>query len=128
MREYLFRGKGNGTDECMGWVKGSYVPYTWVDGKRSDEPLIITPEGKMYNVCPESIGQYTGVKDGNGLEIFEGDFVTDQEDFEVGVVIWDNIESTYCINTSDTTYGINSFFDNELEVIGNAFDDPELIK
>lgn len=131
-REILFRGKrGNGR-----WVYGSLVVSNKIDpaiyfniSKGAAEVL------DWCYVNPDTIGQYTGMKDKDGNKIFEGDildytlFDTFGEDHQYkGVVKW--IDDCFICDNSD---GFNGFAwvvnqSLELEVIGNITDNPELMK
>ena len=133
MRENLFRGKRRDNGE---WVYGSL----FVGFKKS----YICPEAiAMYNfdgalclggfveVSPESVGQYTGLKDKHGKKIFEGDILL-LDDIK-GIVNYGT--GCFCVKlpSPDYLYRNNPAIDmvlNEypgLEIIGNIHDNPELL-
>lgn len=79
MREILFRGKRTDNGE---WVEGYYykAKYCRTDDKLCDYITIPYIEqcnlpNSHYIVNPETVGQCIGLKDRNGINIFEGDMV-----------------------------------------------------
>lgn len=133
MREILFRAKHKETGK---WLFGYYVLKALATGVAY--PTIIDSDLEYqwaYPIDPETLGQYTGLKDKNGKMIFEGDIVVRQFpwlDDEVYEVVW--LESSFGTQKTDETYP-NPFDDNEFGistdmvfVAGNIYDNPDLLK
>lgn len=153
MREIKFRGR----NYCGLWMYGYLMPtpkpIIHLDDKFS---ICVSTSGLMsvdrvnYEVETHTIGQFTGLHDKNGKEIYEGDIVKNKEvggyGLEyIGVVRYYEEDCRFGIDTTITnkftkrllfTDGECSFNDghctieyyNEYEVLGNIFDNPELLK
>ena len=77
--------------------------------------------------------QYTGLKDKNGVEICEGDIVETVYNGEVfaGVVVYDLSEVDFKVTDGKEKYGRNFQYlagNDENEVIGNIYENPELLE
>ncbi len=121
MREIEFRGKLINSGK---WAYGN------LDIKKTGT-AIITPDntviGTYGKVIPETIGQYTGLKDKNGKKIYEGDIVKAFY-FETEVIgKIEFIYGTFALTNSAISDNQLFIFEN-LEVIGNIWDNPELLK
>ena len=135
MREILFRGKRKDNGE---WIEGFYFqkknPFS-----EYGEPIRhfisdLPPFGA--EVVPETVGQYTGLKDNNGKRIFEGDIV----------VLDDEVKKIFDASDGEVKYGWGGFYVHEFStlcslntlaahdgvfrgvVIGNIHDNPELLE
>ena len=120
---YLFRAKRKKYDSNEEvWVIGSYVhtndgDYIVVPYKKST----LLGEGKYIEVVPETVCQCTGLKDKNGKLIWENDIVNATDVHSVCV---DGI----VVNVTDYNLMLNLYYADELECVGNIFDNPELLE
>ena len=128
MREILFRGKRTDNGE---WIEGAYSPFHLNFGEREEKPHIIIIsddediDGLWCEVIPETVGQFTGLTDKNGVKIFEGDIV----DYISSDVIGNPKTGTIIVEDMtdyDTMIYLNH--SDELQIIGNIHDNPEILK
>jgi uncharacterized phage protein (TIGR01671 family) len=134
MRTILFRGKraGSGSKE---WVKG--LLKSDVTGEvfiTKGNPLVDVP------VNAETIGQFIGLVDQKGLPIFEGDIVRDTKDNQQNGIIcyveWNAQICGFCLmyERMDRLLGFRNrgsggtTFDPYLEVVGNIYDNMDLLR
>ncbi len=137
MREILFRAKRKATND---WVYG-YFEKAYDDFQIYVSPKIITKYGSEY-VREDTLGQFTGLTDKNGVKIFEGDIIEGiaYSGKFVGVIVWiDEIggfgvryrkrqEATAWENSSILKCASKGRKDEfTAEIIGNIYDNPELI-
>lgn len=118
MREIIFRGK----TVCDGdWVYGG---ITWNPSRKK---FFIHTDWEEAKVIPETIGQYAELTDKNGVKIFEGDIIHGK----LGnfVVRWSESICSFVAGEKERMRPcMNSGTMNCCEVIGNIFDNPELIE
>ena len=118
MREILFRGK----TVCDGdWVYGG---ITWNPSRKK---FFIHTDWEEAKVIPETIGQYTGLTDKNGVKIFEGDII--HGNLGNFVVRWSDNISGFVAGEKERTHPcMNRGTMKCYEIIGNIYDNPELTK
>jgi uncharacterized phage protein (TIGR01671 family) len=127
MREILFRGQNQQSNE---WVYGFY----YLDYPHKN-PRIIGDDKTVY-VIPETVGQYTGLIDNNGVKIFEGDIVcinrnAPSEKYNRGFIEVDY--GAYVVTRGGDLFSeyLYDFSDKpgyaDVEIIGNIHDNPELL-
>lgn len=142
MREILFKAKRADTGE---WVEGYYIYHInrticpFGDSiKPEDEQHVIMQDGFSdwnmprdtvhFDIAPETLCQYTGLKDKNGNRIWENDIV------KIGantLVRWNGKYAGWCLTQKGWMY--DHFFGEAIspcdcEVVGNVFDNPDLFE
>jgi uncharacterized phage protein (TIGR01671 family) len=127
MRDIKFRGKRE--FDCE-WVFGDLLQYESGEAaifstKLSHYGCEATEIYKRDNVIPETIGQYTGLTDKNGKEIYEGDIIktfTNGSPF-IGEVYY---EDAQWFGAQDYLGYAIEF--GKAEIIGNQYENPELLE
>lgn len=142
MREILFRGKSTETNQ---WIYGGF--HIWEkrqvcaldnDRLKDDEiSYVITVNSfadwnmprtmQAVEVIADTVGQYTGLTDRNGNKIFEGDIVNIlTENEEIGVIVYE--DGGFIVRADKFSVDfINNINGTDVEVIGNKYDNPELL-
>lgn len=130
-REIKFRGKRIDNGD---WAYG-YLAYS--------DTIIDTDQDVEYEVSPSTTGQYTGLKDKNGKEIYEGDIVSidKQGVYEAGIGVfewreweisdgllprrgaWMKAKAGWHLNTKCRQI----WTPNSIETLGNIYENPELL-
>lgn len=135
-RKIKFRGKEIDTGK---WVYGFYLKQDTYNlgSKNTKRDLLIKDAGIIVEnskctsgtiIDKETIGQYTGLKDRNGKEIYEGDIVYIMPEDERGIIRWDNETARYVVIYDNIISDFDNWYGKDLEVIGNKFDNPELLE
>lgn len=120
-REIKFRGKNYENK----WKYGDLVQEKWKQGKA----IMIKKETTAWSVLEDTVGQYTGLHDKNGKEIYEGDIVGDNK--IKWIVKWNKHRIGFSLYpTTEQLYDempIN--VENKLgfKILGNIYDNPELL-
>lgn len=140
MREILFRGKRADNGE---WIEGylnqhrgrvifdcccnainSYDYYINDYAEKFDTDLY----GCVYKVIPETVGQYTGLNDRNGVRIFEGDIVSlAKHNGLIYKVVYEPCRFELVNSKDINCFVLDIYKSEDIEVIGNIHD-PELLE
>ena len=136
-REILFKAKRKNWRELSQeewWVEGNFITDEKDDQKAYIGYLFGVVDGvvedfDIVEINPETLCQYTGLTDKNGKRIWENDIVEHEISSVLGAVKW-YAEDYVGWWVNDEYLGKQQFTDemwDECVVIGNIFDNPELL-
>ena len=128
MRIIKFRGKNIETGE---WVYGFYTQGGYIREDGTTKVRHIIHSDILYDVEENTIGQYTGLQDKNGVEIYEGDILAKRNERDKYVIVWNEYYSQFqgmWRKNPLTAVNIYSMISLGYKVIGNIHDNPELLK
>ena len=136
-REILFKAKRKDNGE---WVEGYYV-YDYcknihlilrnelstclnAGSKPNREDWTLEP----YEIDPDTICQYTGLTDKNGNKIWGNDILKLPGEDGYFTCEWEEDTSRFVLNGDGLTVDFDNYYGYECEVIGNVFDNAELLE
>jgi uncharacterized phage protein (TIGR01671 family) len=130
-REIKFRGQ---CYDDKKWIYGSLLEDNIIvtNGATVVEADYISFDDEWSSVLPETVGQYTGLKDKNGKEIYEGDkcevyrtcvYAEGFIKFHQGSFIFEEFKTGYILRLCDL-----QFNEYKIKVIGTVYDNPKLLQ
>lgn len=133
-REIKFRGKRVNGGE---WIESMTISYGTIERKANCVFFEIR-EGNWQGVLPETVGQFTGLLDKNGKEIYKGDILLMSETLSDETGSLKRVNTYYEVGIKNGCFGYIGENTGELlpfcqykiveDIAGNVFDNPELLK
>ena len=129
MREVLFRGKRTDNGE---WIYGDLRHIS--DWKGGYNPHIVDNTNGRNNsvtgleIIPETVGQYTGLIDKNGMKIFEGDILTIENEGVYAAIKYNESNAAFYVEDEDHEDYLGEAWETDVVIIGNIHDNPELLQ
>ncbi len=128
MRIIKFRGKGKWSGK---WFIGALIP----NGEKNVAIAPFKEKFHLEEVDHKTVGQFTGLYDKNGREIYENDIVdcwSAGQHLRNGIIKWGRGSCGFFIGNETNSILWNLSCDNNyretLEVVGNIHDNPEMLK
>lgn len=131
MREIKYRGKRVDNGE---WVYGYYSKSTPIFegvGHSYITPICENGSIDMYRkVNPNTVGEYAGLKDKNGKEIYEGDILHNEEEDSISTINWYDLVAQFvaCTSPYEEDRHLELYLSDGCVVVGNIYENPELLE
>lgn len=137
MRDILFKAKRIDNGE---WVEGSLIARPnstrrFIVDNNNETALRGCTTGcsdkfdwRSVEVDPNTICQYTGLTDKNGNKIWENDVVEIPTEDEYFHLKWEEDTARFVMSSNSFIVTFDNYWSHEVEVIGNIFDNPELLE
>ena len=130
MRKIEFRGK---TVDGGEWIYGDliqmddecYIQHTEYVSQGEWDSSYTDCVGEVVDT--ETVGQYTGLTDKNGTKIFEGDIIKINEQY-TRVVRYSEVKASFVTCDENQWLGYLKDYNKPIRVIGNIYDNPEILK
>lgn len=122
-REIKFRGYNYEYDK---WFYGSLIIQNYDNGLTLSDTRtkIVNDRGRLLIVDSSTIGQYTGLKDKNGVEVYEGDKVMFDYEWtepdKIGIIIWNKDTASFQIKGHIPSSSMKHL--DRMKVIGNIYE------
>lgn len=131
MREIKFRGQ-TGTTEGKKWVYGNYYKVKSFFNDKEAHFIGVIKNNHLtdFSIDEDTLGQYTGLHDKNGKEIYEGDTVKALINgiWYIGQVIYEHSGFTIDVtNNKQLEFGRRGIIERFTEVIGNIYENKNLL-
>lgn len=144
MREILFKAKLKNWKEKKSedqWVEGYYVKVEGMhfiisDGMICGNNTFLSNTDEFAEIDPETLCPYTGLTDKNGVKIWENDVIRYKDDIinkeKLDLIEYNETHASF-IRLHKSQMGLQYLYINESlasksEVIGNIFNNPELLE
>lgn len=142
MRETKFRGRRTDKGHEGQWVYGNYVatPVTkegsllalrWSFFGRKPPTHCIEADGLLIAVDPDTVGQWTGLQDSRGVQIYEGDVLTVDgiDGTNSWVTCWNENAAGFEFEPIGHPYSwVHNMLLENGDIVGNIYEHPELLK
>lgn len=129
--------KFRGLSYSSGWVYGSYIHSKRFAGCSNEHRIFNQDTGLESDVVGESVGQFVGLHDKNGKEIYSGDIIKVGENLICEIIFignnvedyGDEIHSAFHakVHRHDKIIPLDSYLKNNCVLIGNLYENKDLI-